>query len=88
MLKRIDEEKGIQSAILNEIRDVDVEYTEAEKAENIPLLLAVTNDKINFKLAFNNKLEYAAQYPILPIVLSMLEEIRILRYCFSNKCRI
>jgi hypothetical protein len=57
-------------------------YTPAQKTENIPLLLSCTpvaNDLAHFKLFLTNAPEYAEEFPVLSILLSLAAEINVLR---------
>eukprot|EP00026_Physarum_polycephalum_P000039 Phypoly_transcript_00039.p1 GENE.Phypoly_transcript_00039~~Phypoly_transcript_00039.p1 ORF type:complete len:2184 (+),score=253.33 Phypoly_transcript_00039:2045-8596(+) len=82
VLRRIDADKGAQSSIMDEIRGGEFEYTIKQKNENIPLLLScdpVANDLAHFKRFLANTPEYAEKFPVLSILLSMTEEINIVR---------
>jgi hypothetical protein len=67
---------------MQEIRENDYTYTEEQKNENLPLLLSCTPSTASmahFKLLFDNVLQHANDFPVLPILLSMVDDIKVIR---------
>lgn len=82
VLRSLDEDKGAISRVIEEIRGEDVGYTLEEKAENLPMLLSTNSIRdsfISFRQLLDTSPDIAFDFPVLPMLIELMPNIRILR---------